>query len=119
MAIGCSIPEYEFSEESSPVLVEDLGTGGMVEIELWLDGLDITLQLTDVTCSEVDATGMYTWALDNIPATLRTASKTQFHYRMTELSGSGNTAEGDFVLTYLEAQDGKMPESLSDYIVKL
>lgn len=104
--IGQSIAEFDFFPDSPPAIVGELVTGQSVNIELWEDGVDVSIPSSG--CAEIDATGRYSWSTGNI-ATL-TASRQQFHWRMTDGS---NTDEGDFVLISHENRDGGMP-SLSD-----
>ncbi len=106
--IGQSVAEFDFFPDSPPAIVGegDLITGQSVNIELWEDGVAVSLVTSG--CSEINTTGRYSWSTSGIP--VLTASRQQFHWRMTD---GANTDEGDFVLVSHENRDGGMP-SLSD-----
>jgi hypothetical protein len=111
--IGQSIAEFEFFPDAAPAIVGELTTGQTVNIELWEDGVAVSIASSG--CTEINATGRYSWSTSGIPTL--TASRQQFHWRMSDGS---NTDEGDFVLISNENRDGGMP-SLTDqtsYIVQ-
>lgn len=111
--IGQSIAEFDFFPDSPPAIVGELVTGQAVNITLWEDGVSVSISASG--CTEIDATGRYTWSTSGIP--VLTASRQQFHWRMSDGS---NTDDGDFVLISHENRDGGMP-SLNDpdsYIVQ-
>jgi len=111
--IGQTTEELDFFPDSPPSIVGELVTGQTVNIELWEDGVIYTP--TASGCTEINATGRYTWSTSGIP--VLTASRQQFHWRMSDGS---NTDEGDFVLVSVENRDGGMPPlgSKSSYIVQ-
>ncbi len=112
--IGQTIAEFDFFPDSPPAIVGELVTGQTVNIELWEDGVAVSISSSG--CSEINATGRYSWSTSGI-ATL-TASRQQFHWRMSD---GTNTDNGDFVLISHENRDGGMP-SLADpdsYIIKI
>jgi len=109
-----SYVELEFFPDAPPSIVGNLATGGTASIEIWRSG--VAVSITSSVCSEIDATGRYSWSTGNI-ATM-SASREQFHWRMSD--SFGNTDEGDVILLSVESDDGGMP-SLSDpssYIVQ-
>ena len=112
--IGKSIVEFDFFPDAPPAIVGELVTGKTVNIALWENGSGVTIASSG--CSEIDATGRYTWSTSGVP--VLTASRQQFHWRMSA-SGESTTDDGDFVLISHENRDGGMP-SLNDqssYIV--
>lgn len=112
--LGTSMAEFDFFPDSPPAIVGELVTGQTVNMELWEDGVLVSIPGAS-GCTEIDATGRYTWSTSGIPTL--TASRQQFHWRMSDGS---NTDEGDFILIAHENRDGGMP-SLSDpdsYIVQ-
>ncbi len=116
-AVGSSFLRLEFNPDNAPSVIGELPTSGIVTIELWVDGIDVTFEVTSTVCNEINATGRYSWSTGNIP--VLQSSQRQYHFRMTD-SVSGDTAQGDFVLFARESQDGSMP-SLNDkdsYIIK-
>lgn len=104
--VGQSIAEFDFFPDSPPAIVGSLITGQSVNIELWEDGVSVSV--TTSGCTEINATGRYSWSTSGIP--VLTASRQQFHWRMTD---GVNTDQGDFVLIAHENRDGGMP-SLND-----
>lgn len=116
-AIGSSFQRIEFNPESPPAIVGELPTSGTVTIELWVNGVDVTPDVTSPVCAEINGVGRYSWSTGNI-STLDFSQK-QYHWRMTD-SVSTETDEGDFILFQREARDGLMP-SLNDkssYIIQ-
>ncbi len=111
--LGASMAEFDFFPDSPPAIVGELVTGQTVNMELWEDGVLVSISASG--CTEIDATGRYTWSTSGIPTL--TASRQQFHWRMSDGS---NTDEGDFVLIGHENKDGGMPSLLSpnSYIVQ-
>ncbi len=111
--IGNSIAEFDFFPDAPPAIVGELVSGQVVNIELWEDGVAVSISASG--CTEINATGRYTWSTGTI-ATL-TASRQQFHWRMSD---GTNTDEGDFVLISHENRDGGMPSVLNpdSYIVQ-
>lgn len=101
--IGTSIVEFDFFPDAPPAIVGELVTGKTVNIELWHNGTGIIPTASD--CSEINATGRYSWSTGNIETLA--ASRMQYHWRMSD--GDGNTDEGDFVLISHENRDGMMP----------
>jgi len=115
--VGSSFQRLEFNPDSPPSILGELPTSGIVTIELWVDGVDVTSEVTSAVCTEVNSTGRYSWSTGNIP--ILDASQKQYYFRMTD-SVSSETDEGDFVLFQREARDGLMP-SLNDkssYIIQ-
>lgn len=111
--IGQSIAEFDFFPDAPPSIVGELVTGQSVNIELWEGATPVVIASNG--CSEIDATGRYSWSTSGI-VTL-TASRQQFHWRMSD---GTNEDEGDFVLIAHENRDGGMP-SVNDpdsYIVQ-
>ena len=110
--IGQSIAEFYFFPDSPPAIVGELVTGQTVNIELWENS--IAVPVSSSGCSEIDATGRYSWSTGGIP--VLTASRQQYHWRMSD---GTNEDEGDFVLISNENRDGGMPSVLtpSSYIV--
>ena len=116
-AVGCSFLRLEFNPDNPPAVIGELPTSGTVTIELWVDSVDVTSEVTSTVCNEINATGRYSWSTGNIPTI--DATQKQYHFRMTD-SISSETTEGDFILFTLEGRDGAMP-SLNDpdsYIIK-
>lgn len=116
-AVGSSFQKIEFNPESPPAIVGELPTSGAVTIELWVDGVDVTSDITSPACTEINSTGRYSWSTGNIP--VLDSSQKQYHWRMTD-GVSAEVDEGDFILFQREARDGLMP-SLTDpdsYIIK-
>lgn len=111
--IGQSIAEFDFYPDSPPAIVGELVTGQSVNIQLWEDGVLVTL--TASGCAEINSTGRYTWSTSGIP--VLTASRQQFHWRMSDGSNNDN---GDFVLISHESFDGGMPSlnNKSSYIIQ-
>lgn len=111
--IGQTIAEFDFFPDSPPAIVGELVTGQVVNIELWEDGVAVTIPSSG--CSEIDATGRYSWSTSGIP--VLTASRQQFHWRMSD---GTNTDNGDFILISHENRDGGMPSLLDpdSYIVQ-
>lgn len=111
--IGQSIAEFDFFPDSPPAIVGELVTGETVNIELWENGSSVSLAASG--CTEINATGRYSWSTGGISAL--TASRQQFHWRMSD---GTNSDEGDFVLIAHENSDGGMPSlnSKSSYIVQ-
>lgn len=111
--IGQSIAEFDFFPDAPPAIVGELVTGESVNIELWEDG--IAVSITSSGCTEIDSTGRYSWSTSGIP--VLTSSRQQFHWRMTDGS---NTDDGDFVLKSNENSDGGMPSlnNQSGYIIQ-
>jgi hypothetical protein len=111
--IGNTIAEFDFFPDAPPAIVGELITGQVVNIELWEDGVVYTP--TSSGCTEINATGRYSWSTSGIPTL--TASRQQFHWRMSDGS---NTDEGDFVLIAVESKDGGMPSlnNPDSYIVQ-
>ena len=105
--MGSTITEFIFFPDAPPSIVGELVTGKTVTIELWQDG--VAVSLGDNSCTEIDNTGQYTWSLGNI-ATL-SASRVQYHWRM--LDTEGNSDQGDIVLISQENRDGMMPSIAS------
>lgn len=110
--IGNSIAEFDFFPNAAPAIVGELVTGQTVNIELWENGVAVSIGASG--CTEIDATGRYTWSTSGI-ATL-SASRQQFHWRMSD---GTNTDEGDFALKAKENRDGGMPSltNQSSYLV--
>ncbi len=102
--IGNSIAEFDFFPDAPPAIVGELVTGQTVNIELWENGVAVSVSASG--CTEIDATGRYTWSTGGIPTL--SASRQQFHWRMST-SGLVNTDEGDFALKSKENRDGGMP----------
>jgi len=116
-AVGSSFQRLEFNPESPPAVVGELPTSGTVTIELWVEGIEVTSEVTSTICTEINNTGRYSWSTGNIP--VLESGQRQYHWRMTD-SVSSETDEGDFILFQREARDGLMP-SLTDpdsYIIK-
>lgn len=111
--IGQSIAEFDFFPDAPPAIVGELVTGESVNIELWEDG--IAVSITSSGCTEIDSTGRYSWSTSGIPVLI--SSRQQFHWRMTDGS---NTDDGDFVLKSNENSDGGMPSlnNQSGYIIQ-
>lgn len=111
--IGQSIAEFDFFPDAPPAIVGELVTGESVNIELWEDG--VAVSITSSGCTEIDSTGRYSWSTSGIP--VLTSSRQQFHWRMTDGS---NTDDGDFVLKSNENSDGGMPSlnSQGGYIIQ-
>lgn len=112
--LGCTIEEIEWNPDNQSSIVDELPTGGTVNIQLWIGAVDVTPVSSG--CSEINGTGRYSWSIGNISVLL--ASRVQYHYLMTD---GVNQAQGDFVLFSREARDGLMP-SLNDtdsYILKI
>lgn len=111
--IGQSIAEFDFFPDAPPAIVGELITGESVNIELWEDG--IAVSITSSGCTEIDSTGRYSWSTSGIPVLI--SSRQQFHWRMTDGS---NTDDGDFVLKSNENSDGGMPSlnNQSGYIIQ-
>lgn len=111
--IGQSIAEFDFFPDAPPAIVGELVTGESVNIELWEDG--VAVSITSSGCTEIDSTGRYSWSTSGIP--VLTSSRQQFHWRMTDGS---NTDDGDFVLKSNENSDGGMPSlnNQSGYIIQ-
>lgn len=112
--IGQSIAEFDFFPDAPPAIIGELTTGKTVNIELWKDGVLVSISASG--CIEINSTGRYSWSTGGI-ATL-SASREQFHWRMSD--GLGDTDEGDFVLISYENRDSGMP-SLSNqslYIIQ-
>lgn len=111
--LGQSIAEFDFFPDSPPAIVGELVTGQSVNIQLWENGSGVSISSSG--CTEIDATGRYTWSTSGIPTL--SASRQQFHWRMTDGS---NTDDGDFVLKSHENDDGGMPSlnNKSSYIVQ-
>ncbi len=111
--IGQSIAEFDFFPDSPPAIVGELVTGGSVNIQLWEDGTLVSLVSSG--CLEINSTGRYSWSTSGIP--VLTASRQQFHWRMSDGSNSDN---GDFVLISHENRDGGMPslKNKSSYIIQ-
>ncbi len=111
--IGQSIAEFDFFPDSPPAIVGELVTGQTVNIELWEDG--VAVSVSSSLCDEIDATGRYSWSTSGIP--VLTASRQQYHWRMSD---GTNTDQGDFILISHENRDGGMPSlsSPSSYIVQ-
>lgn len=116
-AVGSSFQRLEFNPESPSSVIGELPTSGTVTIELWVEGVDVTFEVTSTVCTEINSTGRYSWSTGNIP--VLNTSQRQYHWRMTD-SVSSETDEGDFVLFQREARDGLMPSlrDLDSYIVK-
>lgn len=113
--IGQSIAEFDFFPDAPPAIVGELTTGKTVNIELWKDG--VTVSINTSGCSEINGTGRYSWSTSGIP--VLTASREQFHWRMSD--GLGDTDNGDFILISHEDRDGGMPSlnNKSSYIVQI
>ncbi len=111
--IGQSIAEFDFFPDSPPAIVGELVTGETVNIELWENGTGVSL--VGSGCTEINATGRYSWSTSGIPTL--TSSRQQFHWRMSD---GVNSDEGDFVLVSHENRDGGMPSlnSKSSYIIQ-
>lgn len=110
--VGPSIPVYKWYPDAPPAAVGTLVTGKSVTIDLWKDGVSVTV--TDSSCVEIGDTGRYTWSLANLPRLVQ--SREQYHWRMT--SEDNDVDEGDFILEAIEGV-AEMP-SLKDpskYIV--
>jgi len=107
-----SIVELDFSPESPPAIVGVLPSGQTVNIQLWQDG--VAVSLTASGCTEIDSTGRYTWSTSGIP--ILSASREQFHWRMSD---GTNNDDGDFVLVAKGSIDGGMPSlnNQSSYLV--
>lgn len=116
-AVGSSFQRLEFNPESPPAVVGELPTSGTVTIELWVDGVDVTSEVTSVSCMEINSTGRYSWSTGNIPTL--SSSQRQYHWRMTD-SVSSEIDEGDFILFQREARDGLMPSltNKASYIIQ-
>ena len=113
--IGSSILELEYSQINSPSIVGELATGLTVTIEVWKEG--VIVSLVSNVCVEIGSIGQYSWSIGNIASV--SAPQTQYHYRMTD--NLGGTFDGDFILKTQEGQDGVMP-SLNDkssYIISI
>lgn len=110
--LGNSITEFDFFPDSPQAIVGVLVTGQTVNIQLWEDGVAVAVAASG--CTEIDTTGRYSWSIGSGVSVL-TASRQQFHWRMTDGS---NTDEGDFVLIAHENRDGGMPSlnNKSSYI---
>ena len=111
--IGQSIAELDFFPDAPPAIVGELVTGQDVNIELWEDGIPVSISTSG--CTEINSTGRYTWSTSGISAL--TASRQQFHWRMSD---GANTDDGDFILIAHENRDGGMPSLLNpdSYIVQ-
>jgi len=110
-----AIREYDYLPDSPISIIGELTTGQTVTIEVWQDGVAVVL--TSDVCSEIDATGKYSWSTINLP--VLPTDRAQYHWRMDD--GAGNTVEDDFILQSIESTDGKMP-SLRDpdsYILQI
>jgi len=109
-----SYPEFDFFPEAPPAIVGNLLTGRTANIEVWQSGALVSV--VSSVCSEVGGTGRYSWSTGNIPTL--SASREQFHWRMSD--DSGNTDEGDFILVSNENRDSGMPSlsNPSSYIVQ-
>lgn len=114
--IGNSIAEFDFFPDSPPAIVGELATGLTVNIELWEDGVPVSIASSG--CGEIDATGRYSWSTSGGVPVL-TASRQQFHWRMSD--GGVNIDQGDFVLIAPENSDGGMPslDDKSSYIISI
>lgn len=110
--IGQTIAEFDFFPDSPPAIIGELITGQSVNIELWEDG--VLVSISSSGCAEIDNTGRYSWSTGGISSL--TSSRQQFHWRMSDGS---NTDDGDFVLIAHENRDGGMPplNNKSSYIV--
>jgi len=113
--IGQSIAEFDFFPDAPPAIVGELTTGQTVNIELWKDGVAVSISASG--CDEINSTGRYSWSTGGI-STL-SASREQFHWRMST-SGLVQTDEGDFVLVSHENHDSGMPsiDNKSSYIIQ-
>jgi len=109
--IGPSVVEFDFFPNVPPAIVGELASGQIVYIELWEDGIPVTISTSG--CTEINNTGWYTWSTSGI--SVLTASRQQFHWRMSD---GLNVDEGDFILISHENYDGGMPSLLnkSSYI---
>jgi len=105
--LGQSIVEYDFFPDEPAAVIGELTTGKTVNIELWKDGVAVSIASSG--CTEIDETGRYTWSTGGIETL--SATREQFHWRMSD--GEGDTYEGDFILASIEGRDDMMP-SLSD-----
>lgn len=103
--VKMAINTFDFFPDAPVALVGELVTGETVTIELWEDGVPVS-GLTSNACSEINATGKFSWSIGNILTMSK--SRQQFHWRMTEQVASG-TFEGDFILQSPESNDGGMP----------
>ncbi len=112
-----AINTFDYLPGSPAAIIGELATGSTVTIELWEEGVAVS-GLVSNACVEIDATGKFSWSIDNI-ATMN-SSRQQFHWRMTEQSASG-TFEGDFIIQSPENDDGGMPSlnNLDTYIQKI
>ncbi len=111
--LGQSIAEFDFFPDQPPAIVGELVTGQTVNIELWEDGIPVSIVSSG--CVEIGDTGWYSWSTSGGISGL-TASRQQFHWQMSD---GTNTDDGDFALIAHENHDGGMP-SLNDkgsYIV--
>jgi len=90
--IGPSIPMYDWCPGAQPSVVGVLVTGATVKIELWKNGVAVTV--TSDACTEIGTTGKYTWSIGNLAILSKTLE--QYSWRMT--ADSGETDEGDFIL---------------------
>jgi len=115
-AVGCSFLRLEFNPDNPPSIIGELPTSGSVTIELWIDGNDVTSEVTSTVCNEINGTGRYSWSTGNV--IVLNGSQVQYHFRMTD-SVSNETDEGDFILFQREATDGLMPSlnNQSSYII--
>ena len=109
--VGPSVVEFDFFPDAPPAIVGELASGQTVGIELWEDGVPVTILTSG--CIEINNTGWYTWSTSGIPTL--TASRQQFHWRMFD---GLNIDEGDFILISHENYDGGMPSlnNKSSYI---
>ena len=110
--VGPSIPVYKWYPDAQPSAVGVLVTGKTVTIELWKDG--VAVSITSNACVEIGDTGKYTWSIANLPKL--TKSREQYHWRMT--SEDNDTDEGDFIVEAIEGV-AEMPSlnNPSSYIV--
>ena len=104
------IEEYTYDPNDPDAIVSELTTGKVVTIEVWEDGISVSL--VSNVCHEVGDTGFYSWSTTNLP--LPTKNRTQYQFAATD--EDDNSVVGDFILVTIEGGDGNMPQSLSDYI---
>lgn len=101
-----AIQEYLYNPDNPPAVVGVLTTGQTVTIEIWEVPSGTMVNLTSNACQEIGTTGKYSFSTVNI--TVLPKTPTQYSFRMSD--GGGNTVTGDFILKYLNRNDGGMPD---------
>jgi hypothetical protein len=99
-----TIAEFDFFPDAPPTIVGELTTGLTVNIQLWEDGVPVSIASSG--CSEIDDTGMYGWSVGS-GISVMTNRRRQFHWRMTD--GGIHVDQGDFSLLATASDDGNMP----------